>query len=334
MEKLERYIYAVTKKLPEKQRGDIEKELRSLIGDMLADRVGENEASSDDIEAVLIELGDPNELADQYREKKQYLIGPENYDTYMFVLKIVLAAVAFGITLALTIATIFDPPASFTEVVGNYFGALLNALFQAFAWVTVVFAIFEHYNFAIGKEFKDTEWTPAELPMLPVKEAEIKPIEAIIGIVFAILALILFNMYDHLIAIYFISDNAVRTVIPVFNHEVFRSLLPLLNIMLAIGIVKELIKLMIRKWTVGLAVANMFFNLASFGLFFLFINGEGLFSEAFTAFWFDAGLGPEGADPAYLWGRVISGLTIAVAVALLIDSAVNLVKGFKYQVTK
>jgi uncharacterized membrane protein len=69
MEKLERYIYAVTKKLPEKQRGDIEKELRSLIGDMLADRVGENEASSDDMEAVLIELGNPNELADQYREK-------------------------------------------------------------------------------------------------------------------------------------------------------------------------------------------------------------------------------------------------------------------------
>lgn len=334
MEKLERYIYAVTKKLPEKQRGDIEKELRSLIGDMLADRVGEDEGSSDDMEAILIELGDPNELADRYREKKQYLVGPENYDTYMLVLKIVLAAVAFGITLALTIGSIFDPPVSFTEVIGGYFGALLNALFQAFAWVTVVFAIFEHYNFAVGKEFKDKEWTPAELPMLPVKEAEIKPIEAIIGIVFAILALILFNMYDHLIAIYFISDNAVRTVIPIFNHEVFRSLLPLLNIMLAVGITKELIKLMVRKWTVGLAVANMVFNLVSFVLFFLFINGEGLWSEAFTAFWFDAGLVPEGADPAYLWSRLISGITVVVAVALLIDTAVNLVKGFKYQVTK
>jgi hypothetical protein len=334
MEKIERYIYAVTKKLPEKQRGDIEKELRSLIGDMLADRVGENEASQGDIEAVLVELGDPNELADQYREKKQYLVGPDNYDTYMLVLKIVLAAVAFGITLALTIGTIFDPPASFAEVIGGYFSALLNALFQAFAWVTVVFAIFEHYNFALGKEFKDKEWTPAELPLLPVKEAEIKPIEAIFGIVFAILALILFNMYDHLIAIYFISDNAVRTVIPLFNHEVFRSLLPLLNIMLAIGIFKELLKLVIRKWTVGLAVANMVFNLASFGLFFLFINGEGLWSEAFIAFWVDAGLVPAGADPLYLWGRLISGLIIVVAIALLIDTAVNLVKGFKYQVTK
>ena len=334
MEKLERYIYAVTKKLPEKQRGDIEKELRSLIGDMLADRVGENEASSDDMEAVLIELGNPNELADQYREKKQYLVGPENYDTYIFVLKIVLAAVAFGITLALTIGTIVDPPSSFAEIVGGYFGGLINALFQAFAWVTIIFAVFEHYNFAIGREFKDKEWTPAELPELPVKELEIKPAEAIVGIVFAILALILFNMYDHLIAIYFINDDAVRTVIPIFNHEVFRSLLPLLNIMLAIGIVKELSKLIIRKWTVGLAVANLVFNLVSFGLFFVFINGEGLFSEAFTAFWFDAGLIPAGTDPAYLWGRIISGITIAVAVALLIDTAVNLVKGVKYQVTK
>jgi hypothetical protein len=78
----------------------------------------------------------------------------------------------------------------------------------------------------------------------------------------------------------------------------------------------------------------MVFNLASFGLFFLFINGEGLWSEAFIAFWVDAGLVPAGADPLYLWGRLISGLIIVVAIALLIDTAVNLVKGFKYQVTK
>ena len=36
MEMVERYIYAVTKKLPEKQRSDIEQELRSLIEDMLS----------------------------------------------------------------------------------------------------------------------------------------------------------------------------------------------------------------------------------------------------------------------------------------------------------
>lgn len=38
MELIDRYIYAVTKKLPQKQREDIEKELRTLIDDMLEER--------------------------------------------------------------------------------------------------------------------------------------------------------------------------------------------------------------------------------------------------------------------------------------------------------
>ena len=38
MDLINRYIYAVTQKLPESQRADIEKELHGLIEDMLEDR--------------------------------------------------------------------------------------------------------------------------------------------------------------------------------------------------------------------------------------------------------------------------------------------------------
>lgn len=38
MDLINRYIYAVTQKLPESQRADIEKELQGLVEDMLEDQ--------------------------------------------------------------------------------------------------------------------------------------------------------------------------------------------------------------------------------------------------------------------------------------------------------
>lgn len=333
MEKVERYIYAVTKRLPEKQRGDIEKELRSLIEDMLNARSGEGDVSARDVEAVLTELGNPAELADQYREKKNQLIGPENYDLYLFVLKIVIAALAFAVTLAITIGFIVNPPQGLFEIFDSYFNALLTALFQGFAWVTIVFAVFEHFNFNPGKEFKDKEWSPADLPALPVKEVLLKPAESIVGIIFAILAFVLFNTADHLIGIYVFSEDALTRIIPLFNPSVFRSLLPLLNIMLAIGIVKEILKLITGRWTVSLAFINTTFNLVSLGLFAIFINSQGLLNHDFAAYWVELELIPFDADPAAMWAQAVKGLTVVVALALFIDSIVNLVKAFKYKIS-
>jgi len=330
LEMVERYIYAVTKRLPEKQRNDIEKELRSLIEDMLSGQVKNGTPTVRDVEAVLLGLGDPAQLADRYRAKKSYLIGPENYDTYILVLKIVLAAVAFGITLAMTISYFVEPPQGIFELFAGYFGALFGALLQVFAWVTVIFAIIENRNLPISGEFKNEEWRPADLPELPDRNLMIKPLESIIGLLFAVIAVIIFNTAEHLIGIYSFTADETMSVIPLFNHEGFRSLLPLLNIMLALGIIKESLKLVIRKWTKGLAMINLVFNVLSFGLFVIFIRGDGLWNDAFFAFWVEAGLIPADADPLLLWGKVITGLIAVTALGFLIDSAVNLYKSYRY----
>jgi hypothetical protein len=331
VEKVERYIYAVTKRLPQKQRSDLEQELRSLIEDMLAEQVKNGKATEKDIDQVLIELGDPVLLADRYRAKRNYLIGPENYDTYFLVLKIVIAAVAFGITLAMTIGFFVEPPESIAKLFLDYFSALFGALLQVFAWITVIFAIIEHQNVSISEELKTESWNPADLPELPDKNLVIKPAEPLVGLLFAVIALILFNTAEHLIGIYSFSDDGPMRLIPLFDPEGYRALLPLINIMLALGMIKESLKLVIRKWTKGLALANLAFNLLSFGLFVLFIRGEGLWSDSFFAFWSEVGLNPGGADPLALWGQVLTGLIAIVALAFLIDSAVNLYKSFRYQ---
>lgn len=73
MEVIDRYIYAVTQRLPEHQREDIHRELQSLIEDMLEERKPTGQASKEEVEEVLLELGPPNELAAKYRGYERYL---------------------------------------------------------------------------------------------------------------------------------------------------------------------------------------------------------------------------------------------------------------------
>src|SRR5690242_9783889 len=108
-ELVKRYIYAVTRKLPEAQRADIAKELGGLIEDMLEDHTQGRPATEKDVEAVLLKLGSPDELANKYRGGKGYLIGPEIYSTYIMVLKIVLGAVGIAMFVVFLIQTVMTP---------------------------------------------------------------------------------------------------------------------------------------------------------------------------------------------------------------------------------
>src|SRR5690349_12729581 len=88
---IERYVYAVTRNLPENQRDDVSKELNATIEDMVADRMKKSTKSRNKvIRDVLNELGRPEKLAENYTNSKNYLIGPEWFFQYKKVLFIVL----------------------------------------------------------------------------------------------------------------------------------------------------------------------------------------------------------------------------------------------------
>ena len=82
---VERYVHQVGRYLPQKERGEIQEELRSQIHDQLEDRFGDK-ATQDDVAAVLKELGDPKSMAVSYAGE-QYLIGPTLYPIMMMVLQ-------------------------------------------------------------------------------------------------------------------------------------------------------------------------------------------------------------------------------------------------------
>ena len=95
---IDRYIYDVVRRLPKDQRKDIELELRALIDDMLGGAAEESEVAG-----VLQNLGKPADLARRYRESEPCVVGPENYETYRLVLKIVLICVGVGIAVSASV---------------------------------------------------------------------------------------------------------------------------------------------------------------------------------------------------------------------------------------
>ena len=72
IELMERYIYQVTKRLPQSQRKEAAMELRELISDM---------AESESVEEALTKLGAPDKFAEQYGDHARHLIGGEYYET-------------------------------------------------------------------------------------------------------------------------------------------------------------------------------------------------------------------------------------------------------------
>jgi hypothetical protein len=260
-----RYVYEVTRRLPAKQRNDIEEELRSLIEDMAADRFGDREITLDDVNVVLLELGRPTELADKYREKKQSLIGPEYYDMYFLILKIVLAAVTLGLTIAFILEAVALQPSNIPIFLAQIIHSILSGLFQAFAWVTIIFAVISHYadpnklaRHPSNATEKNVVWNPADLPPIPVKNARIPKSESIVGIIFSVLAIILFNLFPQIIGVIISADTSTE-IIPLFDMNAFGNFLPLFNFIFIIGLVKEVLKLFEGRYTLRL----------SFGLFIL-----------------------------------------------------------------
>lgn len=188
MEMIERYIYAVTKKLREKQRRDVADELRGLIEDMLNERVQDSNIKETDVEEVLLELGHPASLARKYKDGKKYLIGPDVYDLYILVLKIGLISVIAVFSAIFVIQTMLNP-----ENILDYFINYIISFFTTtipivVGWTTLGFAIAEY--FSAGKLEKialNNHWEPSNLSPVPRAEQQIKRHEAITGIVIYLL---------------------------------------------------------------------------------------------------------------------------------------------------
>lgn len=221
MELIDRYVAEVGRNLPEKMRPDIERELRSLLEDMLDDRSQAAGRAPDEAMVVemLKEYGSPQKVAGAYGAPR-YLVGPALYPTFMAILKPVLAVIAvvvvitFGVSASRGGLTLMD--------LGRVMLESLNNLWQAgigfFGILVLIFAIIERTSPKL--EVKEEEWDPRKLKPAVPESSKAKPGELIAGIVMNVIVLVLFNAYTDRLGLY-IFNNVEWRFIPIFTQTFF-----------------------------------------------------------------------------------------------------------------
>ncbi len=285
---IERYTYDVTRRLPEKDREEVAKELKSNIYDMLSEQADEEE-----IKAVLYELGAPALLAEKYRSKPRYLISPALYDTYIYALKWVLPLVGVVVMGIGMIMGAFDVikrgMTELSQIISNTltmgFQMGISAAFQALVWTTFGFAITERINKKDLDPLK-REWKIEDLPEeIPQKKGRIPLSDSIAELILTVLfsATALCVCYG-LIPTFLTLERGEIQVISLFSPEFLALCIPAIIAMGVLSLLEAGFKIKYQRWTPLVCAVVVVSNIISMGILLYLLNRPDLFSSELITF--------------------------------------------------
>ena len=325
---IEKYIYAVIKNLPEKDREEVSRELRANIMDMLGD-----DQSDAHIISTLEKMGDPNEMSLEYLGKDDYLIGPRLYYKYIEVLKVIffvgliIGLISFIVDLFANIDN-FNTFSNILTLISEGLGNVITTIIGFIFWVTVIFAIMERtksYDEVFGT--KDKEFKVNHLKEIPKKSSKkISKVEMVFALFFTVLFLWLFLLRSDLIAVYIRG----QAPIPVFNRNTIESVSWLILFSGALSILLSILKFVIGRWNEVLGVFAAIYALISIGVFILIFTRDNLFNVEFLSY-VDKGFRTIGFNFSIFESlpSIIYGLIVVSCVFTLIDIVTSLYNGFK-----
>ena len=317
-EMIERYIYQVKKHLPS-QAKEIEVEVKGMIYDMLEESSKGETPTKQELDEVLTKLGNPAVLADNYRGKARYLIGPGLFPTYLMILKIVLPTVFLAMSVVTIIELLTDGGRIWYDYLGNWLGGIWSALLGAFAYVTCIFAIFE-YKGVSTKELT-ADWEVSSLPPIPKADTRIPLGESIVGIVFHILLMILFVSAPQLMGAFFYEDGLIN--VPIFDLKVLKDILPLFLIGIGLGILTSVYGLIERSYNIRYAVVNTVCSLVGLILSIIIFTGYPIWNEAFPEHFGNS------STIRSIWEVVTSNFVTFLIIVYILELATVLYKTFR-----
>ncbi len=332
MKLIDRYIYAVTKHLPEDMREDVAKELQSNIEDMLPENPSEEE-----VYQVLQKLGNPWNLANEYKPQKKYLIGPGYYDQYISTLKLVIGICVVLFALIGAISNGVDMAGkgidltNYSKLFSGLISSVVEGAIQGALWVTLVFAILERSGVESGHfPFSGKDWTPKDLPELPMPNQKLISRKETVGsMCFTIFFTVIFCFKPELIAIYIKNDSINTGVTPLFNIDRLQLFIPFILLLALMQLVLFVWKYLKGSWNVPLAIANTVYNVASCIILTVMVTDKTIFNQKFYSVVSEI----PGSSSQIATEFVNKGVWIFIAVLLVIciwDS----VKGFLNSVSR
>ena len=276
----ERYLAAALRGIPERQRKDVEGELRSSIDDAVEDRVaaGEDRAAAE--KEVLEGLGNPTRLAAEYAGRPLHLIGPELFLVYRHLLLRLAAIVVPVVFVVLTAVELMSGGSYVGALVDGLGGALTVGVHLAF-WVTLVFAFLERADAARDARTEIVgatgRWT---VDMLPEPTADRVSVADTVGEVVS--TLITIGGLLFLRNLSWVSD-ANGEVVPLFDAALTDFWFPVLIAILAALAVYRVLVYLVGRWTIPLAIGFTVLEVAFALPFIAFALSGTLINPAFAA---------------------------------------------------
>lgn len=284
---MERYIYEVVRRLPKEQREEITMELRELIGDM---------AEDSSMAEILQKLGDPAIFARKYRNENRYLIGPDYYDNYEWVMKIVVFGIAVSAVVSAIVQAITTNSwinAVFKEMIENTFVSLACG----FGIVTFIFAVLERQQVKVdlkeekewsvddlekGKASEKKSWTPERLGPVPDKRGLISRADSIVSLIFEVVFCVLLIFTPYLFGAYVFDGGEFVRTIPLFNLDHWYMILPVLLLSILIGFIDDLVRLVKGCYCKAVMVSNIVSGLLQLVLLYVALKILPIWNSAFV----------------------------------------------------
>jgi hypothetical protein len=327
MNLIDQYVNAVTTYLPEKDREIAEKELCAKI-DMRLPEI----PTDADIQNVLEQLGNPSLLANEYRQDKQYLIGPNLYYSYLSVLKVVIPVIAILSAVSSMLEAIWQTPINIgiVEFQMDLFVTIFSSIFegaaQAFLWVTIIYFILEKRGVkAKSITFPKQKWSVADLSKSPPSsKAKIPRAETAIAIFFSVLFTSLLYFRPEIFGLYTSSKGSLILDESFFVLEQLQSYMFLIIVLALLQLGILIYKFITKQWTLPLAIANTAYNAAICVLVTIMVADHSLFNLDFFKSLFDL-LNISGSQLTSIWWGLKVFLVFFI-VGCSIDSVMGFIK--------
>lgn len=263
---IERYIYAVTKKMSSKIRNDVADELKTLIYDTIEERYNDKEITLKDAKIVLMELGSPNQLYEKYdNSSDKCLIGQPYYNYYKDILKIVLTCAIFGIVLSYIINIE-------NQSISKFISDIIFAAILSFSFVTLIFIFMYKFNI----DFLNNDIDFDKLPKLPNNNIKTNKYFSLLSILFAVIFLSLFILSPSIF-----SFNIDGKFINLFNTDIIKSSYLFAIFFIVLLIFREIIKIVDNSYNIRNTILFIAINIFSAVISFIWFFNYNLINEVF-----------------------------------------------------
>ncbi len=138
---------------------------------------------------------------------------------------------------------------SIAELIASVFSSALATVGS----ITIIFFLIQHFgNFDNEKVDFYEDWTPKDLPELPEEKDRVQVWEPIVAMFFIAVGFFFVNFFVAKGQLpYYMGEGSEVQILPIFNKDVVKSLLPLWNLSFGLSFINEIIMLIKRKRTLG-----------------------------------------------------------------------------------